>query len=135
MSDTNRRVRQMMTPTSSSMVDKKDELVRAGQFDRALSIFYDEVGQRSGELLKQYHAMMAEPLALRVAYLEMPWPQRWWLDLKVEWAYLRVWWMADDKTQSAPEPDASPRPEPDTEGAGGGAGPAPVLPRGVHGEV
>lgn len=61
------------------------QTVRAGQLDRTLQGFHDEIRAKTAALLERYHILHVAPLEARLAWLELPWYGRlryrvgaWW---------------------------------------------------------
>lgn len=97
-----------MPPRGPQILPKDDQLVRVGKFEQVLEGFYDEVGQRCAVLLQEYHKLMVEPMALRLAYLELPFWRRWWMDLRALAATVAVWRKAGEVVVPNPEQPAEP---------------------------
>lgn len=107
---------------SPSQLVKGQQVVRDERLQKILEGFYDAVGERTAVLLGDYHRMMVEPLALRVAYLELPFWRRWAMDIGALKSVIVSYFQSGKTT-----------PTPDVDAAGPTAAPAGALPESDRG--
>lgn len=65
--------------------------VRAGKLDKTLEQFNEEMGGKVAQSIMTYHNRYVAPLERRIAWLELPWYRKLWLNAVATVEYARIW--------------------------------------------